>query len=436
MSIWSNAAQIASQTPDNRNRYVDFLRAASILFVISGHWLIATAFFDHGAGTLTPVTVLDVMPSTQWLTWLFQVMPIFFIVGGYSNAISLERAREKGVNYAGWLVNRLHRLLTPLLSLILLWALLSLVLRAGGVSEQMVSYASQAALVPVWFLAIYTMIVLLAPVAYIFWRRFGASSVLLLILLAGLVDLAYLSLEIRWLGWTNYFWVWLAMHQLGFAWFDRRVPSISGLLVLSVLAMSCLLVLILYGPYPVAMAGSPEGDVISNTLPPKITLVALGLFQFGLLLAVERPMHRVLQNQRLWTFTVLISSMIMTIYLWHMTLLIALLGLCWLFDGAGIDFAVGGAMWWWTRPIWLLVLTVMLLPVALLMSPLERLTRSADSAVPSAWRLVSGAILVGGGLVFASLQGFSGDFTSPANIGAVVLVLGGAAVCGLPLRIR
>ena len=436
MSIWSDATAVALNTPDNRNRYVDFLRAASILFVISGHWLIATAFFDSTTGTLTPVTVLDVMPSTLWLTWLFQVMPIFFIVGGYSNAISLESARDKGTDYASWLVNRLHRLLTPLLSLILFWAMLSVLLRWLGTSEAMTSYASQAALVPVWFLAIYTMIVLLAPLTYAFWQRHGVLSLLVFIVLAVLVDLAFLLLDARWLGWSNYFWVWLAMHQLGFAWRDRRLPGIPGLLVLSLLAIACLLALVLHGPYPVAMAGSPEGDTLSNTLPPKITLVALGLFQFGLLVAIEKPMQAALQNLKLWTSTVLISSMIMTVYLWHMTILIALLGIGWLLGGVGIGFEVGGPAWWWTRPLWLLVLTAMLLPIATLMSPLERVSRAADAAVPAAWRLVVGAVLVGAGLVFATLQGFNGSITSVPNIAAVALVLGGAAVCGLSPRLR
>ena len=45
-------------------------------------------------------------------------MPIFFIVGGYSNAVSLESAKRKGIGYAGWLAARLHRLVSPLLLLL------------------------------------------------------------------------------------------------------------------------------------------------------------------------------------------------------------------------------------------------------------------------------------------------------------------------------
>ena len=48
MQIWSQASQMAAQTPQERNRYVDFLRSVSILVVIVGHWLIATAYVVDG----------------------------------------------------------------------------------------------------------------------------------------------------------------------------------------------------------------------------------------------------------------------------------------------------------------------------------------------------------------------------------------------------
>src|SRR5210317_1931983 len=120
MQIWSQAMSLAAQTPPERNRYVDFLRAVSILVVIVGHWLIATAWVVDGemrAGHL-----LADRPDLHWLTWMFQVMPIFFIVGGYSNAVSLESAQRRGVDYAGWLAARLHRLVMPVLALLLTWA--------------------------------------------------------------------------------------------------------------------------------------------------------------------------------------------------------------------------------------------------------------------------------------------------------------------------
>ncbi|MDA0681687.1 MAG: acyltransferase, partial [Proteobacteria bacterium] len=70
MRIWSQASKLAAQTPEERNRYVDFLRSVSILVVITGHWMIATAYFTDGQ--LIHGHLLKSAPQTQWLTWIFQ----------------------------------------------------------------------------------------------------------------------------------------------------------------------------------------------------------------------------------------------------------------------------------------------------------------------------------------------------------------------------
>ena len=434
MGIWSQASGIAASTPADRNRYVDFLRAVSILFVISGHWLITGAFFDVETNTFTPVLALEVLPWTVWLTWLFQVMPVFFVVGGYANAVSLEGARDKGAGYAEWLTGRLHRLLTPLLLLVLVWAGISFAMHMLGASPELISYISRTALLPTWFLAIYTMIVLLAPVTYALWRRWGFASLLAYVLLTVLADIAFFQFQWKAPGWSNYLWVWLAMHHLGFAWRDGRLGNPLFLVALSLGSLLLLMALIFQGPYPIAMAGSP-GDGVSNTLPPKVTLIALGLFQFGLLLAIEKPMQRWLSGLGAWTCTVVINTMIMTIYLWHMTLLLLLLGISRLNGGIGLTMQPGTAEWWWTRPVWMAVLSILLIPVALALSPLERTARVKDAPALSAWRLVVGAMMAGFGITLTALLGLNGDPFSVANTGIVALVLGGAWVCGLSIRL-
>ena len=298
MQIWSQASSMAAQTPPTRNRYVDFLRAVSILVVVVGHWLIATAHYVDG--TMTPGHLLKSEPQTQWLTWLFQVMPIFFIVGGYANAVSLESARRKGVEYAAWLFARLNRLVTPLLVLIATWTAFALIMRFAGASPGVINYTSLSSFVPTWFLAIYIVVVMLAPVTYRAWQRMGFVSVGIFFALAAITDYAFFALDLQQLGWTNYLWVWLGVHQLGYAWRDDRMGNAAMTLLYSAIGLSVLYLLIFKGPYPLAMVGSPD-EGLSNTQPPKLTLIALGIFQFGLLLSLERPMRKVLEGLRLWT---------------------------------------------------------------------------------------------------------------------------------------
>ena len=433
IGVWSRAKEMAATTPEGRNRYVDFLRAVSILFVISGHWLITTAQYGPAAGSFTPVLALDVIPWTNWLTWMFQVMPIFFIVGGYSNAVSLDVARRKNLDYPAWLAGRLQRLLTPLLVLVLFWGATTTVLHVLGVAPEDIRFISRTALVPTWFLAIYTMIVLLAPAAHAVWRRWGFTSLAVLVGLAGAADWAFFQLGWTFLGWTNYFWVWLAVHHLGFAWRDARLGTPAVLLGIALGSLLLLLALVLQGPYPVAMAASP-GEEVSNSLPPKITLFVLGLAQFGLLLALERPAQRLLAGVRAWAATILVNSMIMTLYLWHMTVLVGLFALSYASAGTGLHVEPGSVAWWWMRPAWLLALGLGLIPVALTLSPLERLSASAATPVPSTWRLLAGAMMSGLGLTLATLLGLDGNQASWSHSAALLLLVGGALTCGIGKR--
>ena len=432
MSIWSQAEQLAAKTPAERNRYVDFLRAVSILMVVTGHWLIVAIYYHDGTFELDDL--LKIRPNTQWLTWLFQVMPIFFIVGGYANGVSLESARRRGIGYAGWLVTRLNRLISPLLVLLLAWAALAAILHFAGVSGDVLRLASRAALIPIWFLAIYIIVVMLAPLTYRAWQRWGFASFWAFAAVGALVDIAFFATDQQWLGWTNYLWVWLAVHHLGYAWRDGRMGSPGRLLVYSALGFTALALLITQGPYPFAMVGSPD-EALSNTLPPKITLLTLGIAQFGLLLAIEKPMRRLLDNLRLWTATVLINSMIMTLYLWHLTIMVILVSLAYLAGGFGLGLEPASTEWWLTRPIWIAVLYTCLLPVALLLGPLERRSRSPDAKIPPAPQLIVGAILVCFGVALLAMFGIGSAPLPGLDIAAFAAVLVGAAMSGLlPVR--
>ena len=428
MSIWSQAIEMAAVTPDERNRYVDFLRAVSILMVVTGHWLIIALYYQDGS--LTPGDLLEIKPGTQWLTWLFQVMPIFFIVGGYANAVSLESARRRGVGYAGWLAARLHRLVTPLLALLLGWAVLAAAFYFMGVSGDITRLASRGALIPIWFLAIYILVVMLAPTMYKAWQRWGFISLFALAAMGALIDAAFFLLKLELVGWTNYLWVWLSVHHLGFAWRDGRLGSPARLLGYSAIGLVALSILIFKGPDPFAMVGSPD-EGLSNTAPPKITLLALGVFQFGLLLAIEAPMRRMLSGIRVWAATVLINSMIMTLYLWHITVMVVVVSLAYLADGFGLGIEPGSLEWWYTRPIWIAVLYALLLPITLLLSPLERRARAADAPVPAAARQVGGALLICLGVAYLARFGFGSAPLPGLDIVAFALVIVGSGISGL-----
>lgn len=435
MGIWSQARDMAERTPPERNRYVDFLRAVSITVVIVGHWLVATAYYADG--DLAFGHLLKEQREIHWLTWLFQVMPIFFIVGGYAHAVSLESAKRKGIDYANWLAGRLNRLVAPLLALVIAWAGIAVLMKLAGADREVIRFSSQAALIPTWFLAIYIAIVLLAPIMYRFWERLGYLSFWILVALAAITDYAFFAAHLEWLGFSNYFWVWLAIHQLGFAWRDDRLGGPLVMLVASAAGLGLLYLMTSLGPYPLAMVGSPD-EGLSNTLPPKATLLALGVFQFGLLMAIEAPMRRVLAGVRLWAATVLVNSMIMTIYLWHITVMVVVVGVLYLAGGVGLGVEPATAEWWYWRPLWIGLLLAVLVPVALPLSVFERQGRGPSAAVPSAARQVVGALLLCLGIALLAMFGYGGSPIPDLVIGSVeldvgsfLLVIAGAAISGL-----
>jgi len=428
-SLWAAAGRLAAKTPEARNRYADFLRALSIGAVVAGHWLIAAAHVTGGQPRLGHM--LDIAPWTQWLSWAFQVMPVFFIVGGFSNGASWNSAREAGRTYSDWLSGRLHRLVGPVLPLLGVWIALGIAARIGGVSPSMIKIGSQAALVPVWFLSVYILVVLIVPITHAAWRRFGMVSFWALAAATVVVDIGRFAWGLQAAAWINYLFVWSAVHQLGYAWRDGHLSGPARALAWAAGGLVVLLGLVFPGPYPLSMVGVP-GDPVSNTLPPSLAMLALGALQGGLLLALESPIRRWLARLGPWTATVLVNGMIMTIYLWHLTVMVLIIGLGVLMGGMGLGLEPGSVAWWATRPVWMALLAAVLLPFIAMFGRFER-AAGPTRALP-AWRSVSGAVLVCAGLALLALDGIGG--TGPLGIGiwAALLPFVGAWLTGMPVK--
>ena len=81
----TSVSDLAAATAEGRDRYVDFLRAFSILTVVCGHWLIAIFVWENQRISVDSAVGLQ---RGLWMaTWVLQVMPIFFFVGGFANAV-------------------------------------------------------------------------------------------------------------------------------------------------------------------------------------------------------------------------------------------------------------------------------------------------------------------------------------------------------------
>ncbi len=425
MRIWQQALDLARRTPAGRNRYVDFLRAVAIAVVVIGHWLAAAPYVSETG--LEIVRMLGVSPWLHGLTWALQVMPVFFIVGGYANGASWEAARRDGVDYGVWLHGRLRRLVAPVVPLLLFWAALCLLAGWLGVDASLLRNASRLALIPTWFLAVYVIVVLLVPVTHAAWRRYGLASFWLPVSAAILVDALAFGRGLVALRWVNYAFVWVAVHQLGYLWRSGRADARAVAAAWCLAGLACLTFLVEVANYPVAMLTVP-GAEFSNTRPPTVALVALAAMQFGVIALLQAPLRRWLERPVAWAATILVNGSIMTVFLWHSTVQVLLIGLAWALGGLGLGWAPGSGIWWATRPLWLVALFLALAPAVVLLARFEHGARRGGRARLPAAAQVAGALTTCLGIGLLAGGGMSAETVPWVRLLPLGFALGGSFV--------
>jgi hypothetical protein len=261
---------IAKATPDTRNRVVDFWRILAIGVVVIGHWL-AAAIWIKPNGEIELLNSLQWVPYAAWVTWLVQVMPVFFLAGGYANVKGMRRVIAGEQLRREWITMRTRRLWTPVTPLLIVWVLIIVALRPF-IASDVVFHAAMAATVPLWFLAVYIILTGIAPATYKWWRRSGPASVAVLVAIALGIDVARFAFDVPGIGWLNFVVVWGAVHQVGYWWAERDegagIPAWAGW-TLSAAALGVLILVTFIGWYPVAMVGIPGAAETNMALPPR-----------------------------------------------------------------------------------------------------------------------------------------------------------------------
>jgi surface polysaccharide O-acyltransferase-like enzyme len=431
----AHTRNIAEATPASRNRIIDFWRALAILFVVFGHWLAASIWL-RADGEITLMNSLEWIPYSGWLTWIVQVMPIFFFVGGYANARALRKVESGDQQRREWITTRVRRLYTPVIPLLIVWTLLIVVMRPF-VPAEVIRAGSMSATVPLWFIAVYIGLVAVAPFTYRWWQTSGWVSVLTLAGAAVAVDIARFVFEVPGIGWANFVFVWAAVHQLGYWWASRDgtdpIPSATGWGIFAA-SLTLLIALTWVGWYPVAMIGIP-GAELTNMTPPTFAIFLLGLTQVGLILGTQRPVTQLTQRSGLWRAVVAISGVIMTVYLWHLSAMtiVAAIGL-FTFGGAAFEIEPGTWAWVLTRPIWIALLVGVL---GLLVAVFARFEwRISTEPAPTHRRWVTlGVLLTAGSAAAVSYFGLA---TEDAAINWIIpaAAIVGAVMMGAMPRLR
>jgi peptidoglycan/LPS O-acetylase OafA/YrhL len=369
---------LVDATPAARDRVVDLLRAVSIAVVVLWHWSLSVTHWRDGALTM-PNPVGDV-PGLWAATWVLQVMPVFFLVGGYANLAGWQAATRDGAGAAGrFLRRRMQRLLAPLVPWLGCWVVADLAWRAGG-GRSVLAWGT-VVFVPLWFLAVYAGVVLAVPVTARCHARWRWRVPVALGAAALACDVVRLGAEAGGAvpGLVGSACVWLLCHQLGYFWRDGTLVaagrSRAGALIAG--GLGGLAALTVVGPYPTSMV-AVRGEAVSNMFPTTVCIAALATFQLGLVLWFRPRLDRWVQRRGAWRAVVAANGLAMPVFCWHMT---ALVGFLWVYERAGFALADRPtADWWLIRPVWVAGPAVVLAALLTTLGRLDRPPRAGRSA--------------------------------------------------------
>ncbi|MCP5024886.1 MAG: acyltransferase [Actinomycetia bacterium] len=411
-----SAASLASHTRSDRNRAVDLYRVVAMVAVAIGHWLALVAVTGPD-GELVTGNALEFVPSMAWVTWLLQVMPLFFVVGGFSSALSLDSHRARGGRPQDWVAARMRRMLAPAVVLAGVWLAILVAGTLVGVGA-LVGAGAIAAAIPLWFLANYTIDTALAPYLLPRFRHHPARlAVSLLGAFALFEALRFAGVPV--LPHVNWVIGWLLFQVAGFAWCDGLLPAGRRLAAVGVALWGAAAAAVAFGPWPVAMVHHP-GLENSPTHPPSLALLLFGAaFSTTALVFAPTVTAWLARSPKAWTAVVAANSAAMSIYLWHMTAAVAATAV---FHALGLvpSVTVGSADWWLAKGPMIGLSMLILAPIVAVVAKVER---RALLAPRQPWPGGAASMMVVAAVISIAVKLWSGGGVVRVAIGTTVLLI-------------
>ncbi len=413
---------MASQVKADRNRAIDLYRVIAMLAVAFGHWLALVAVSD-AEGNIVGGNALEFVPALSWATWILQVMPLFFVVGGFSSAMSLDSHNRNNGRAQDWIAARLRRMLPPAVVLAATWLV---VLVAGTAAGQgaLVATALHAAAIPLWFLANYTIDTALAPFVLPAFRRNPARF-------AAAIGGAFLFFEalriadVPAIPHVNWVLGWLIFQVTGMAWRDGLLPTGRKLVAIAAGFWAATIALVTTGgPWIVSMVNI-AGVENSPTAPPTLSLMTFGFaFSLTAVAAAPRVSAALAKRPKAWTAVVGANTVAMSVYLWHMTAAILVTAAMHFTVGLPVH-EVGSAAWWMFKIPMIIGSLIALAPIVMMVASVER---KALLAPRRAWNGGITSIFAVAIITSTALKLWSSGQVATAGPALIVLVALGATV--------
>lgn len=414
-TIPRSTSAVSSLDLSKRDLTLDLARVFCVLLVVVIHLL----FIGVGRDAEGGLVISRPLEEQAWFpaaTWVGQIMPLFFVVGGFASITAWRSAVRRGSTAADYVKTRVLRLAQPALPLFLFYVVVIGGATLLAIAPDLVATVVVGAGAPLWFIAAYTICQALVPVMVRLHERAAWPTLGVLLIGVILVDAARYGFEIPQLGYLNMVFVWVLVQQFGFwyadGWFARR--RWWQLVALLAACFSGLAASTLVGPYSTNML-----DMLN---PPTLPLVLLGLAQACVLRLLRPALAKLMSTHAARAVVFLVGTRLMTIYLWHLPVIIILAGVALLIPGASPE--PSNPSWWWSRiPVYLLVLGV-LFALSLLVGRWEQPVEAGSTPPIAVVVVAAGLTFLPTFLVIEYFLGLTLAIAGAACLGLAILLLG------------
>ncbi|OBB90311.1 acyltransferase family protein [Mycolicibacterium peregrinum] len=324
--LFPSPAEVEAQTPPDRDRAIDVIRIVSLVGVVFGHTIMATSTIRDDVFIWSNLLTASVV--FQALTWVFQIMPLFFFAGVAASVQSWK----PGSSWGGWLLRRCTRLYRPVFYYLAFWTAGLAVLRFV-LPEHVYEPIAGISIQLLWFLGAYVLVLAAVPLlARITTTGQMAGAIIGTYAFIAVIDMVRINMDgYATLGYLNTV-VWLIPGVFGVA-YRRHLLSSSAALKIGIGMLGVNLALLYFGPYELSLVGI-ETQHLKNMTPPSLLLAGHAIMMCAFAIAAAPAINRWARRPRVWWLTAIGNSGAMTLYLWHMPLL---LGLHLVFDYLGLD---------------------------------------------------------------------------------------------------
>ena len=337
-----------------RRAFLDFLRIVSLSGIVLAESLLA--FTMRGTaehGWLWP------------LTWLLQLVPLFFLAGGHANVLAWRAARDAGHGYGTYLVGRIGWLIRPVLAFVIAWLVIPLSLELLAAPEDAITAFGRLIVQPLWLLGLYLFVVAVTPAMHRLHRLLPVATPV--VLLAAVVGLSLVGGAVA--AHVGGVLVALLFSQLAFHYADGtlwRVPR-WALVAGAVAAFGGLVALTTLGAQPKLQLAEPTG--YAAFAPSLAGVLLIGLVQTCLVALPRERGLRAIATSAPAQVVAFVRAAPMTVYLVYLCAMLVVEGLVGVARSAGV---LSGGIDWLLQPRTAIALGMLALPTLVTFLLFER----------------------------------------------------------------